>query len=194
MACSPNDTPKVVATRAWALVETAWGWVALAGDAKALDYVGFPEPTEDEAVACLHWELGRTGPFDRDIVSWASDPIRDYFDGKSCDWRDLPVRLTGTPLQLRTWEVTREIGYGKLRTYGEVAVLAGWPRAARAVGTALANNSAGLLVPCHRVVAVGGLGGYGRWRERKVALLRLEGVLSTKDAVPTRRPPQRRRR
>jgi methylated-DNA-[protein]-cysteine S-methyltransferase len=195
MSLSLDDTTTSGSpARAWALLETAWGWVALAGNAKVLDYVGYPELTEDQAVACLHHELGRTGPYDDAMVSWATDPIRDYFDGKPIDWGDFPVRLVGTPLQVRTWEITREIGYGRFRTYGGVATLAGWPRAARAVGTALAKNCAGLLVPCHRVVAVDGLGGYGRWRERKVSLLRLEGVISVKDPTSMRGPLERRRR
>jgi methylated-DNA-[protein]-cysteine S-methyltransferase len=57
--------------------------------------------------------------------------------------------------------VAREVPYGETATYGEVAELVGHPGAARAVGTAMAHNPVQLLVPCHRVVAANGIGGYG---------------------------------
>ena len=51
--------------------------------------------------------------------------------------------------------------YGETVTYGELAALAGRPTAARAAGTFCARNRFAVVVPCHRVVAAGGLGGYG---------------------------------
>lgn len=57
--------------------------------------------------------------------------------------------------------VRAEVPYGETATYGEVAELAGRPGAARAVGTAMSRNPVPLFVPCHRVVAANGIGGYG---------------------------------
>jgi methylated-DNA-[protein]-cysteine S-methyltransferase len=57
--------------------------------------------------------------------------------------------------------VAREVPYGETATYGEIAQLVGHPGAARAVGSAMARNPVQLLIPCHRVVAAHGLGGYG---------------------------------
>ena len=55
----------------------------------------------------------------------------------------------------------RAVGYGQTVSYGELAELAGYPRAARAVGTVMSTNPFPILIPCHRVVASGGkLGGY----------------------------------
>ncbi|MHB8254073.1 MAG: methylated-DNA--[protein]-cysteine S-methyltransferase [Acidiferrobacter sp.] len=65
---------------------------------------------------------------------------------------DLP---TLTPFQNRVLQATRTIPCGQTRTYGEIAAMIGHPRAARAVGTALANNPLPLLIPCHRVVGSG---------------------------------------
>jgi methylated-DNA-[protein]-cysteine S-methyltransferase len=64
-------------------------------------------------------------------------------------------------------------------TYGQVAERAARPGAARAVGRAMATNPFAILVPCHRVVAKGGLGGYLWGTEMKEKLLRLERVSST---------------
>jgi len=82
------------------------------------------------------------------------------------------------PFRRRVLEaVARDVPFGETATYGEVAELVGHPGAARAVGTALAHNPVQLLVPCHRVVAAQGIGGYGGGREGialKRALLDLE--------------------
>jgi methylated-DNA-[protein]-cysteine S-methyltransferase len=68
----------------------------------------------------------------------------------------------------------QKIPRGKTMTYGQVAERAARPGAARAVGRAMAANPFAILVPCHRVVAKGGLGGYLWGREMKEKLLHLE--------------------
>ncbi len=79
----------------------------------------------------------------------------------------------------RVLETTATIPYGELWTYGDVAGMAGAPRAARAAGSALARCPIELFVPCHRVVhASGTLGGYGRHADRKRWLLRHEGAIA----------------
>ena len=85
---------------------------------------------------------------------------------------DLPLDIQATAFQWRVWETLRAIPYGETRTYSEIAVAVGNPKAARAVARACATNPAPLVIPCHRVVREdGGLGGY-RWGiERKEKLL-----------------------
>lgn len=73
--------------------------------------------------------------------------------------------------------VVRRIPVGRVATYGDVAALAGQPRAARAVGNIM-RNCGRPDVPCHRVIAAGGrLGGYGGSEALKRALLAAEGVI-----------------
>jgi methylated-DNA-[protein]-cysteine S-methyltransferase len=73
--------------------------------------------------------------------------------------------------------LTREVPWGETVTYGELAEMAGAPRAARAVGNVMAHNPVPIVIPCHRVVAAGGLGGYGlAGVPMKRALLAIEGV------------------
>ena len=71
----------------------------------------------------------------------------------------------------------REVGWGETAPYGELAEMAGRPRAARAVGNAMSRNPVPIVVPCHRVVAAGGrIGGYGpSGVPTKRYLLALEG-------------------
>jgi O-6-methylguanine DNA methyltransferase len=76
----------------------------------------------------------------------------------------------------RVIAIVRRIPVGRVATYGDVAALAGRPRAARAVGNIM-KNCHRRDVPCHRVIAAGGrLGGYGGSENLKRALLAAEGV------------------
>jgi O-6-methylguanine DNA methyltransferase len=77
----------------------------------------------------------------------------------------------------RVLAIVRRIPVGRVATYGDVAALAGQPRAFRAVGNVMRECKA-RDVPCHRVIgAAGGLGGYGGNLELKRALLRAEGIV-----------------
>ena len=88
---------------------------------------------------------------------------------------DLPTDVQATAFQRRVWDALKQIPYGQVRTYREVAVALGQPTAVRAVARACATNPVAVLVPCHRVVrSDGGLGGY-RWGiARKEAMLKRE--------------------
>ena len=79
--------------------------------------------------------------------------------GAPVKFDDIPTP-EGTEFQRRCWNVARRIPRGRTLTYGEVARRAGAPGAARAVGQAMRRNPLPLIVPCHRVVATNGLGGY----------------------------------
>jgi len=81
------------------------------------------------------------------------------------------------PFTVRVLSVVRRIPPGRVATYGDVAALAGRPRAARAVGNIM-KGCARPDVPCHRVIAAGGrLGGYGGNEVMKRSLLAAEGIV-----------------
>jgi methylated-DNA-[protein]-cysteine S-methyltransferase len=85
-----------------------------------------------------------------------------YFAGAADSFDDVELDLDGwTPFQRALVETLRLIHYGETVTYGELAALAGSPGAARAAGTFCAGNRFPLVVPCHRVVAANGIGGFG---------------------------------
>jgi len=84
-----------------------------------------------------------------------------YWAGREASFDGIEVDLTGWPaFHVRVWLAVREIPPGTTKTYGEVARTIGLPWAARAVGRAMAANPVPLIVPCHRVVAKSGLGGF----------------------------------
>lgn len=104
--------------------------------------------------------------------------IREYFRGTRKDLRDIPVDLSGsTPFERKVYEATRQIPFGKVATYGQIAKAIGHPNAQRAVGNALGKNPIGIVIPCHRVVGWDSLGGFTGGLEHKKRLLRFEGVL-----------------
>jgi methylated-DNA-[protein]-cysteine S-methyltransferase len=104
--------------------------------------------------------------------------IRAYFAGAWDDFGDVELLEPGwTPFQRDLAEALRRVPPGEVVTYGELAALAGRPGAARAAGSFCAGNLFGLFVPCHRVVASNGIGGYGSLGVGyKRRLLELEGV------------------
>ena len=101
--------------------------------------------------------------------------LDEYFAGVRRSF-DVALAPRGTPFQRRVWRALLSIPYGETITYGELARRVGKPRAARAVGAANGANPIAIIIPCHRVVAAGGIGGYGGGPEIKRELLALEGA------------------
>ena len=123
-------------------------------------------------------ELPRAGVTEKPGGCELAERFAGYFGGGFSDFGDVELDLDGsTPLQQALAEALRSIPYGETVTYGELAALAGSPNAPRAAGTFCAGNRFPLVIPCHRVVAAAGIGGFGSLGvEYKKRLLDLEGV------------------
>jgi O-6-methylguanine DNA methyltransferase len=104
--------------------------------------------------------------------------LEAYFAAERVSFDDVELDLDGwTTFQLDIARALRSVPYGEVVSYGDLARLAGYPRAQRAAGTFCARNRYGIVVPCHRVVGADGLGSYGSLGiEYKKRLLALEGV------------------
>ena len=106
------------------------------------------------------------GTFDRvagvrnGIPTHISEVMQRYLAGDVDLLTTVAVQQSGSPFRQRVWESMRDIPAGEVATYGELATDAGSPGAARAAGTACGSNQIALFVPCHRVVASNGIGGY----------------------------------
>jgi methylated-DNA-[protein]-cysteine S-methyltransferase len=92
-----------------------------------------------------------------DLAKKAARQLEAYRDNPDAKF-DLPVVVEGTELQKGVWRAMREIPRGKTRTYGDVAKELG--AQARDVGQACGDNRLPLVIPCHRVVAANGIGGF----------------------------------
>lgn len=123
----------------------------------------------DNEKAPAGFELARTP-----LIERAATQLREYFEGKRTDF-DLPLSLAGTDFQRSVWKALQEIPWGETRSYKDIAVQIGKPKATRAVGMANNRNPIPIIVPCHRVVGSdGSLTGYGGGLPVKQHLLELE--------------------
>lgn len=112
---------------------------------------------------------------DGDIIAlrrWVSE-LESYFRGERLSWEYGEVDLSSRELTrfgLRTIEALMDVPAGSTVSYGTLAEMAGFPRAARAVGSVMASNGIPIVIPCHRVIrSDGSLGRYGNdstWKER----------------------------
>ena len=100
--------------------------------------------------------------------------LHSYFRGEGKNFR-CELELHGTDFQKRVWQALLEIPYGKTSTYKDIGDKCGC-RGYRAVGSAVGANPIAIIVPCHRVVGVSGLGGFSGGLNIKRFLLEIEGA------------------
>lgn len=130
------------------------------------------------------WQIDSRGASTEpdETVQAALGQLREYFAGQRRDF-DLPLDLPPLPaLKLAVLRALQTVPYGETITYAELARRSGTGLPARAIGQAMAGNPLPIVIPCHRVVASNGLGGFsggerGRELEAKRWLLELEGAL-----------------
>ena len=139
---------------------------------------GFSLSVETGPAGIRHIEFGTrevTGHSSA-LMLEARRQLRLYFAGELHQF-DLPLELVGTDFQKRVWSALLTIPYGETRSYSQMAVTIGAPRAVRAVGAANGRNPIPVIVPCHRVIgASGNLVGFGGGLEWKRLLLDLEAT------------------
>lgn len=100
--------------------------------------------------------------------------LQEYFNGSRHIF-DIPLKLVGTPFQIRVWKELLQIDYAKTISYKEEAMKIGNPKAYRAVANANGQNMLHILVPCHRVISHNGkLNGYGAGVDKKEFLINHE--------------------
>jgi methylated-DNA-[protein]-cysteine S-methyltransferase len=116
----------------------------------------------------------RRSPPANALLARALKEIKEYLQGERRRFTVPFFQKHATPFHEKVYATLMSVPYGRVVSYGELARLAGVPGAARAVGSAMKRNRLCLLVPCHRVVAANGIGGYNGQIEWKRKLLELE--------------------
>lgn len=167
-----STSPAIVQTR----IPSPWGEVCLAASPVGLVGLWFVERQRylPDAVAGTHaWQQADDHP----LLSEAAAQWQAY----CCRGRttfDLPLDLaTGTSFQQNVWRALQSIPYGQTTSYGLLSANLGRPTAVRAVAAAIGHNPLSIILPCHRVLGRdGSLTGYAGGVDRKIALLRHEGV------------------
>lgn len=123
-------------------------------------------------------EINNNSPIIKQVKLW----LEEYFNGKKPNLENLTIKLIGSEFKMLVWSVLKTIPYGKTITYGEIAkTLARKTNkekiSARAVGNAVGHNSLSIIIPCHRVIGANGkITGYAGGIDKKIALLKLEGI------------------
>ncbi|MHC1756544.1 MAG: methylated-DNA--[protein]-cysteine S-methyltransferase [Methanosarcina sp.] len=150
------------------IVESPIGPILLAGDEEGLKHLIFLKDKEKVKIPDGWVE---NEEFFREI----SRQLEEYFAGKLKSF-DVKLAPEGTEFQKSVWKALCEVPYGETRTYKDIAVSIGNPKAYRAVGLANNRNPIAIIVPCHRVIGANGkLTGYASGLDVKEFLLRLEG-------------------
>ncbi|MDE2458268.1 MAG: methylated-DNA--[protein]-cysteine S-methyltransferase [Rhodospirillales bacterium] len=128
---------------------------------------------EDDAIVALEWGWGSLQD-PSPLLHRAKAALDAYFDGEALLPTDLPLNPMGTPYRRKVWAALRTIPHGQTRSYAALAREAGG--SARSIGGANAANPIPILIPCHRVLASAGIGGYsgGDGLATKRLLLALE--------------------
>ena len=136
------------------------GWIGISHRDMTIEVIkiGFP----DSIALCQAFrELKLTPVEPDDQEQQLIAMFEDFFGGNNVNFEELQIELSGkTEFQRAIIECCRAIPFGQTLSYGELAAIAGRPKAARAVGTVMRKNNFPIVVPCHRVVASNGLGGF----------------------------------
>lgn len=135
-------------------VKTPIGWISVERDPSGViraEFESILEGTKDRARATSKGT-------DPDLAKVAL-AIQAFFARNPRPARSIPTPA-GSPFHVRCWDACRSIPRGQTRTYAWLAAEAGSPRAIRAAGQAMRRNPLPIIVPCHRVVAASGVGGF----------------------------------
>jgi methylated-DNA-[protein]-cysteine S-methyltransferase len=160
-------------TYSFSKLDTEIGTIFVIGTENGLSRVVFGRDEFKEYVSRLNGaRLVEDGK-----VEDSAEEIKLYLQGELKEFQTKLDLSSGTSFQISVWRELLNIPFGKVKTYGEIASKIGKPGAARAVGNAVGANPIPIIVPCHRVVATNGLGGYSGGIEIKKRLLRTEGVI-----------------
>ncbi|OLF51859.1 methylated-DNA--[protein]-cysteine S-methyltransferase [Pseudomonas chlororaphis] len=135
-------------------------------------------------LAAILWECEREnrvrlGPLqqaeDHPVLLETERQLNEYFAGRR-ERFELELDFVGTEFQRKVWQALLTIPFGETRSYSQIAVQVGSPKAVRAVGAANGRNPISIIAPCHRVIgASGSLTGFAGGLQAKQFLLALEG-------------------
>ncbi|HTV90820.1 MAG TPA: methylated-DNA--[protein]-cysteine S-methyltransferase [Stellaceae bacterium] len=132
---------------------------------------------EDDHIIAIRWTGETPAPPGNGspLLAEAARQLRRYFAGELKQF-DLPLMPAGSPFEARVWQAMQQIPFGETRSYGDLA--AGVGSSPRAVGGACGKNPIPIVIPCHRVLAKSGIGGYSGsgGLVTKQRLLALEGT------------------
>ena len=166
--------------RGYAILETQLlGQVAVVVSEKGVEEVCLTKACLEDYLKA-HPEV----PQDENLCKEAIKQLDAYFKGECLEF-NLPLAIEGTDFRKQVWEALRQIPYGEIRSYKDIAQSIGNPKAVRAVGSANKANKIPLIIPCHRVIgAKGSLVGFmGCRTDLQARLLEHEQLVRAKHKI-----------
>ena len=158
LRCHPERGTRVTLR----MIETPIGHMLAGATSEAIVLCDFAErPMIGAQLAAIRRRIGPTSEGSSPLLDRLATQLKQYFAGRRHEF-DLPLDIPGSAFQERVWAALRRIPYGETISYRQLAERVEAGAAYRAVGRANGANRVAVVVPCHRVIAVGGgLGGYG---------------------------------
>jgi O-6-methylguanine DNA methyltransferase len=156
----------------------AWGGIGfIISEDNKVTKISWPIFTNQEAAAKLSKSLDVSQEQGKVLSSQKKD-LENYFSGKRVDFLSWDLSFFSlTKFQRSVAMALIKVPYGQTISYKELAILAGFPNASRAVGSALSKNPLPIISPCHRVIksdgSLGGWSGPQGWKERLLEMERL---------------------
>lgn len=167
----------------WGWQDSPFGPALVMGTERGICGIGFAAETGAEATMADLRSRWPKADFVEDAAMLKSWSLSAFGAGEA----EVPVYGIGAPFQIKVWEALLTIPSGHVATYTDIATAIGYPRAVRAVGTAVGRNPVSWLIPCHRALRkTGELGGYHWGLPVKRALLAWEAARD--DASSAARP------
>jgi methylated-DNA-[protein]-cysteine S-methyltransferase len=168
----------------YSLFKTKWGYFGLAVDSNGLLNVSLPIEKYESAKTYLLVGMSKEAKKVETIYPELTKAIIDYYNGTYVNFEMLKFTLNWenlTDFSIRVLKACKNIKIGQTVTYGQLAEMAGSPRAARAVGSVMAANRWPLIVGCHRVIrsdgVIGNFSFCGSETKKKMLELEQEMVL-----------------
>ena len=158
------------------MLDTPIGVINLGATATGLRFLQLPRRSEQDE-QFVQGSADRVDRIAEAQLDEARQQVEEYFAGKRTEF-DLSYDWAGVLGFRRTvLQLLAAVPFGDTTTYGALAAGAGMPSASQAVGGIMGSNPLPIVVPCHRVLAADGLGGFGGGLRMKEWLLAWEGVL-----------------
>jgi AraC family transcriptional regulator, regulatory protein of adaptative response / methylated-DNA-[protein]-cysteine methyltransferase len=144
----------------YSFAESIFGNIIVASTSKGICHLAF---VDDERVALETLQKSFPNAHYKQMVDLTQQKTLSIFTRDWSKLNQIRLHLKGTEFQLKVWEALLKIPMGQLSTYGNVAKYIHYPKASRAVGSAIGDNPVAFLIPCHRVIQSSGTFGQYHW-------------------------------
>ncbi|MEN6386730.1 MAG: MGMT family protein [Phycisphaerales bacterium] len=139
----------------YSIFETKWGYFGLAADRKGLLKASLPIENYQAAKTYLLQGVSKDAKKVEILYPQLTKAIIDYYNGTCVNFKNLKYTFNWenlTDFSIRVLTACKNLEIGQTATYGQLAAMAGYPGAARAVGSVMAANRWPLIVGCHRII------------------------------------------